>query len=77
MFTIRKLIGELGDKIDGSEKADIEAAIAGLKTALENEDADAIEAAIETVTQRATHLRKNSYQANAGQAPEGAALDAS
>lgn len=73
VYNTEKLLGELGDKIDGSEKADIEAAIAGLKTALESEDADAIEAAIETVTQKSHSLAEKLYQANAQEAPQGEA----
>ena len=70
VYNTEKLLSEMGEKIDGSEKADIEAAIAGLKTALENEDADAIEAAIETVTQKSHALAEKLYQANAEQGPQ-------
>ena len=53
---LEKMLNETGDKVDGSEKAEIEAAVASLKTALESEDADAIEAEIEALTQKSHSL---------------------
>ena len=76
VYNTEKMLGELGDKVDGSEKADIEAAIEGLKSALQSEDADAIQSAIENVTQKSHSLAEKLYQSGApegapGAAPEG------
>lgn len=73
VYNTEKMLGELGDKVDGSEKADIEAAVAGLKSALETEDADAIQAAIENVTQKSHSLAEKLYQSGAAEGTPGAA----
>ena len=73
VYNTEKMLGELGDKVDGSEKADIEAAIEGLKSALESEDADAIQSAIENVTQKSHSLAEKLYQSGAAEGAPGAA----
>ena len=62
VYNTEKMLNELGDKVDGSEKAEIEAAVASLKTALESEDADAIEAEIEALTQKSHSLAEKLYR---------------
>ncbi|NOQ68696.1 MAG: molecular chaperone DnaK, partial [Gammaproteobacteria bacterium] len=68
-----KSIKDLGDKVDAGEKAAAEAAIAELKTALEGDDKDAIEAKTQVLTEAAGKIAEKAY---AEQAPEGAAEQA-
>ncbi len=65
-----KSIKDLGDKVEAGEKAAAEAAIAELKTALEGDDKDAIEAKTQALTEAAGKIAEKAY---AEQAPEGAA----
>ena len=68
-----KSIKDLGDKVDAGEKAAAESAIAELKTALEGDDKDAIEAKTQALTEAAGKIAEKAY---AEQAPEGAAEQA-
>ena len=68
-FQTEKLLEELGDKIEESEKSEIEAAIKTLRTAVEQDDAEGIEKGVENLTQLSHKLAEKLYQANA---PEGA-----
>ena len=70
-FQTEKLLSELGDKIDDGEKSDIEAAVKVLKDAVEADDTEAIEAAIETVTQKSHALAEKLYAAGPAGAPTG------
>ncbi len=65
-----KSIKDLGDKVEAGEKAAAESAIAELKTALEGDDKDAIEAKTQALTEAAGKIAEKAY---AEQAPEGAA----
>jgi molecular chaperone DnaK len=65
-----KSIKDLGDKVDAGEKAAAESAIAELKTALEGDDKDAIEAKTQALTEAAGKIAEKAY---AEQAQEGAA----
>ena len=65
-----KSIKDLGDKVEAGEKAAAESAIAELKTALEGNDKDAIEAKTEALTEAAGKIAEKAY---AEQAQEGAA----
>ncbi len=63
-----KQLEEHGDKIDASLKSDVEAAIAETKTALEGDDADAITAKAQALTELAMKMGQSIYeqeQANA------------
>lgn len=63
-----KQLEEHGDKIDASLKADVEAALAETKTALEGDDADAIGAKAQALTEVAMKMGQSIYeqeQANA------------
>jgi molecular chaperone DnaK len=66
-----KSIKDLGDKVEASEKAAAEAAIAELKTALEGNDKDAIEAKTQALTEAAGKIAEKAYaeQAQAGEKP--------
>jgi molecular chaperone DnaK len=68
-----KSIKDLGDKVDAGEKSAAESAIAELKTALEGDDKDAIEAKTQALTEAAGKIAEKAY---AEQAPEGAAEQA-
>ena len=65
-----KSIKDLGDKVEAGEKAAAESAIAELKTALEGDDKDAIEAKTQALTEVAGKIAEKAY---AEQAPEGTA----
>ncbi len=65
-----KSIKDLGDKVEAGEKAAAESAIAELKTALEGDDKDAIEAKTQALTEAAGKIAEKAY---AEQAQEGAA----
>ena len=70
-----KQLEEHGDKIDASLKADVEAALAETKSALEGDDTDAIGAKAQALTELAMKMGQSIYeqeQANAGsEAPAG------
>ncbi len=57
-----KQLEEHGDKIDASLKADVEAAIADTKTALESDDADAITAKAQALTEMAMKMGQSIYE---------------
>ena len=65
-----KSIKDLGDKVEAGEKAAAESAIAELKTVLEGDDKDLIEAKTEALTEAAGKIAEKAY---ADQAPEGEA----
>ncbi|HEY2707748.1 MAG TPA: molecular chaperone DnaK [Caulobacteraceae bacterium] len=71
IHSTEKAMADHGDKVDASDKASIEAAIAELKGEIESEDAKAIEAKTQTLAQLAMKLGEAMYKAQAG--GEGAA----
>ena len=73
VYQTEKLLTELGDKVGDDEKTEIEEAVKVLKDAVEKDDTDAIEAAIETVTKKSHAIAEKLYQAGPAGAPEGAA----
>ncbi len=70
-----KSIKDLGDKVEADEKSQAEAAIAELKTALEGDDKEAIEAKTTALTEVAGKIAEKAYaeQAGAGGADAGQA----
>ncbi|HHJ35944.1 MAG TPA: molecular chaperone DnaK [Gammaproteobacteria bacterium] len=77
-----KSIKDLGDKVEAGEKSAAEAAIAELKTALEGDDKDAIEAKTQALTEAAGKIAEKAYAEQAAEGgapgaeqPEGAATD--
>jgi molecular chaperone DnaK len=72
IHSTEKAVIEHGDKVGEGEKTAIEAAIAELKTALEGEDASAIEAKTQSLTQVAMKLGEAMYKAAQGAGGEGA-----
>ena len=74
VYQTEKLISEQGDKLEDDDKKPVEEAIAALKTALEGEDDDAIEAGVEKLNAAAQQLGQKIYQqAGPEGGPEGAA----
>ncbi|HEY1752336.1 MAG TPA: molecular chaperone DnaK [Caulobacteraceae bacterium] len=74
IHSTEKALAEHGDQVGADEKAAIETAVAELKTALEGDDVDAIQAKTQTLTQAAMKLGEAMYKASqaAGAAAEGA-----
>ncbi len=62
VYSTEKLIAEHSDKLDASIKADVESAIAEGKKALEGEEADAMKAAANRITQASHKLAENIYK---------------
>jgi len=74
----RKTLKEAEDKVDASEKAEIEAAIEEVEAACKGEDADAINSAVEKLTTVSSSLAQKLYaeqQAGTGAGAEEAASD--
>ncbi|MDP2356283.1 MAG: molecular chaperone DnaK [Beijerinckiaceae bacterium] len=82
VHSAEKSLKEFGDKVSEADKGAIEAAIAGLKTALEGEDVEAIKARSNEVAQASMKLGEAMYksqqagaEAPAGEAGEGQKQD--
>jgi molecular chaperone DnaK len=73
LHATEKQIAEHGDKIDAGTKADVEAAIAAVKTALEGGDADDINATAQALTEAAMKMGQQIYEAQAAAGPEAGA----
>ncbi len=78
VYEVEKSLDELKDEISADEKSDIEAKVADLKKALENDELEAIKSATEALTNAFQPIaqkiyEKNAQQAGAGQAGAGAA----
>jgi molecular chaperone DnaK len=71
IHSTEKSITELGDKVSESDKSTVEAAIGELKTALEGDDADEIEAKTNALAQAAMKLGEAMYQSQQAEAGEG------
>jgi molecular chaperone DnaK len=71
-----KQLEEHGSKIDAGTRADVEAAIAAVKTALEAGDADDIKTKSDTLTQAAMKMGQQIYEAQQAAGPEGEAAAA-
>ncbi len=68
-----KQLAENGDKIDAETKAAVEAAIAEVKTALEGDDADTINAKAAALTEAAMKMGQQIYEKDQAAAQSGAA----
>ncbi|HEV3042067.1 MAG TPA: molecular chaperone DnaK [Candidatus Angelobacter sp.] len=72
VYQVEKMLREHGDKISGSEKSDVESAVAEAKKALEGSDAGAMKSALEKLTSSSHKLAEAMYKAQAAQgAPSG------
>ncbi len=67
IHSTEKNLKEYGDKIGAVEKSQIEADIAQLKTAMEGDDAEAIQQKLQALMQSAMKLGEAMYKAGAGQ----------
>jgi molecular chaperone DnaK len=66
IHSTEKALSEHGDKVSEAEKSAIEAGVAELKSALEGEDASAIQAKTQSLSQAAMKLGEAMYKAQAG-----------
>jgi len=74
VYQTEKTLEDIGDKIDAGEKAEVEAALASLKTALSGSDTAAIKSATETLTQVFHKVSEKMYQQQA-QSADGQPFD--
>jgi molecular chaperone DnaK len=72
IHSTEKALAEHGDKVSSDEKSAIEAGVAELKSALEGEDASAIQAKTQSLSQAAMKLGEAMYKAQAGAGADGA-----
>ncbi|HWA62441.1 MAG TPA: molecular chaperone DnaK, partial [Caulobacteraceae bacterium] len=72
IHSTEKALAEHGDKIGGAEKSAIETAVTELKSALEGEDPDAIQAKTQSLMQASMKLGEAMYKAQQGEAGAGA-----
>src|SRR6202050_3948345 len=73
VYGVEKMLREQGDKISGSERGDVENAIADAKKALESNDKAAMDKARETLTQAWHKLAEQMYKSAQSQGQPGAA----
>jgi molecular chaperone DnaK len=69
---VEKTLTDLGDKVDGAERAKVESAISDLRTALKGDDKAAIDKKLEALMGAASNVAQQAQSAQAGGA-EGAA----
>ena len=72
VYQIEKMLKESGDKISGSERGDVENALADAKKALESNDKAQMEKAREQLTQASHKLAEQMYKAAQSQPAQGA-----
>jgi molecular chaperone DnaK len=72
IHSVEKTVKDLGDKVDGGERAKVESAISDLRTALKNDDKGVIEKKTEALAQASASIAQKAYASNQG-GPEGAA----
>ena len=63
VYSVERMLKEHGDKISGSERGDVENAVADAKKALEGGDAQAMNSARERLTQASHKLAEAMYRA--------------
>jgi molecular chaperone DnaK len=69
VYQIEKMLKEQGDKISGSDRGDVENAIADAKKALESNDKAQMDRARETLTQASHKLAEQMYKSAQAQTP--------
>ena len=72
VYSVEKMLREHGDKISGSERGDVENAVADAKKALEGGDKAAMESARQKLTQASHKLAEQMYKAAQPQGAPGA-----
>jgi len=73
LYNVEKMLRENGDKISGSERGDVENAVADAKKALESNDKAQMDKARETLTKASHKLAEEMYKAAQTKAPESGA----
>jgi molecular chaperone DnaK len=73
VYQVEKMLKEHGDKISGTEKSDVETAVADAKKALEGTDVAAMNSARERLTQASHKLAEQMYKSAAPSGDGGAA----
>src|SRR5258708_28610051 len=63
VYSVEKMLREQGDKISGSERGDVENAVADAKKALESNDKATMDKARETLTAASHKLAEQMYKA--------------
>ena len=76
VYSVEKMLREHGDKISGSERGDVENAVADAKKALEGGDKAAMDTAREKLTQASHKLAEQMYKATQAQGAPGAGASA-
>src|SRR6266849_2359976 len=69
VYNVEKMLREQGDKISGSDRGDVENAIADAKKALESNDKATMDKARDTLTQASHKLAEQMYKAAQAQTP--------
>ena len=69
VYNVEKMLREHGDKISGSERGDVENAMADAKKALESNDKAQMDKARETLTQASHKLAEQMYKAAQAKGP--------
>jgi molecular chaperone DnaK len=72
VYSVEKMLREQGDKISGSERGDVENAIADAKKALESNDKSSMDQARDRLTQASHKLAEQMYKAAQPQGAPGA-----
>jgi molecular chaperone DnaK len=72
VYSVEKMLRENGDKISGSERGEVESAIADAKTALNSDDKTQMDRARERLTQVSHKLAEQMYKASQPQGGAGA-----
>jgi len=73
IHSAEKSLVDYGDKVSGADKSAIEAAVTGLRTALEGEDVEAIKTRTNELVQASMKLGEAMYKAQAEAGPQGEA----
>ncbi|NIZ40371.1 molecular chaperone DnaK [Entomospira entomophila] len=68
IYQVEKSLTDLGDKVDASEKANIESAITDLRTAMQGEDVAEIKAKTEHLKQLSHKIAEEAYKQQSGDA---------
>jgi molecular chaperone DnaK len=72
VYSVEKMLREQGDKISGSERGDVENAVADAEKALESNDKQQMDQARERLTQASHKLAEQMYKATQPQGAQGA-----
>ncbi|MDL2307235.1 molecular chaperone DnaK [Desulfovibrio sp. OttesenSCG-928-C06] len=73
IYTTEKSLADLGDKVDASLRGDIEAKVTTLKSAMENDDLDALKGAMDELSKSSHKLAEQLYAQKSGDAGQGGA----